>query len=591
MKTICRICILCLLLALLLPAAVFASETQTINLTGICTGYQYTDGSTEFTADLNAVIDASEELTALLFPNGAPDNYASRNFECSWTLHAALEELIDDDTHWSRSGKRFQSKDPKAPSFSYYGMTLNEALEHDLLDQVILECAILRKQDSAVLATVDFTLGTLLHAPTFPEADDETLYLPFTAGQKLSVSFPKAAIGDHSTLYYHLYHAYDDLEADEWVITYLAKNQASPDFSYTPSEKDHGAELVCTVTLEPFSDGAKMWYHGLRYVLQDHTRPTITMPEMIGHHAEDIVLYRGESHLLKVPAASGSGENLVYRWYADYPGGGGEVAGYTTEPSLTLSFDHAIDGGSYSCEVGYRDQEDSFLSYPYMFYPMLIDKERENTQPAANQQASAPQTLQTGSSQTVSQVHAAQDDVTAMFGGSQTAADAALVNYHQEIETVADLKKVMMQAMEKEYPDLKMATSSASGQTLYDVKIQNASSADRQYVLLPYPEGLSGENMSFMVGHMFASGDRAGEIEFSKGEATQQGILAQVSGASPMLLQWESRVNEEPAVPAVKEEDASSVPVTGDTVPIAALAVLLAASLGGMLICLRRKHA
>ena len=101
-------------------------------------------------------------------------------------------------------------------------------------------------------------------------------------------------------------------------------------------------------------------------------------------------------------------------------------------------------------------------------------------------------------------------------------------------------------------------------------------------VLLPYPEGTD-MNTQFTGLHMFTSsafGKTPGDVELLLAECTEEGILVEVTGLSPILLGWVADGSEDVDPDQGETPDEPKNPETGDTGVAMLVALMLVAALG-----------
>ena len=95
-------------------------------------------------------------------------------------------------------------------------------------------------------------------------------------------------------------------------------------------------------------------------------------------------------------------------------------------------------------------------------------------------------------------------------------------------------------------------------------------------VTIPFPEGIDPDEFNFIVTHMISPGDKAGEVEVLKHKVTEEGLQVRVFSLSPFGVTY------------VSKGVGNGVPATGDNSSLGLYLAILAVSVAGGFVTLRK---
>lgn len=99
-------------------------------------------------------------------------------------------------------------------------------------------------------------------------------------------------------------------------------------------------------------------------------------------------------------------------------------------------------------------------------------------------------------------------------------------------------------------------------------------------VMIPYPENTNQKDYNFVIGHMFTSGDKVGQMEFPTVTKTAEGLKIHITSASPFVIGWKA-IETEPvatatpaptAAPSATEAPAATATPSATAAPVATAA-------------------
>lgn len=398
----------------------------------------------------------------------------------------------------------------------------------------------------AAVAALAMLLPLAAQAEIVYQGDYYRSYIRFTAGSSLTikVSPPPSSSTGSKIIYDWKWDDYNGGDADLTPI----ETTSVPSLTITPTASDHRK----MISLDIFEEGNKKGGITLEFDLLDSSIPYPIVPQEGGYFEYDLFL--GESVTLAVPEATAdvSGKTLVYEWFREMPDGGDELAQRGSSNTLTVTSDGKQDFWSgYFCRVFYQEDENSEIYYNSYFSVNFYDYKSEKYKIDGD-------TYRTVANEEVAEV---PTDIGKALGNENMTVVELKAYVFDELNKNTSLN--LKQEMARLY-DVKLQTQDEDGQWVQVT--ENTFPENGLLVMLPYPEGTDQWNYEFKVAHVFEGNSRwgnPGDIEYPHVEKTAHGLKVRLKGLSPVMVAW---------------EPASSVPVTGDSMPLGCIAALLAAS-------------
>lgn len=549
MKSI-RILLLCMIAVLLMaiPAASLAfsmadvEDRYTYNMEGI-----YYEWGACYQTDFYTTVLAIDDLKEIFYNEafGSTEDY---------TFTWEPSEVVVED------GIRYIDYSQGVPD-EYWGyQSVAYWFEYEdvsaLKGKTLFTCVI-RDGNGNVVTNVDFVMSGMISSPSF-ESSENRIY--FTPGDTVTFSLPDPVFNGNGRIPKITYQL---TTGDNWEgVTPISTSRTH---SLTLTAEHDGMLLRWGYKMDD-EDGITA--AGVSYKLYNLQNNPIIMPN---HQSEMewITLEKGQSYTISLPAATGNGGKVVYHWYCHGWTADDEYyfkdLGYTNTPSKTITYADAIDSAIYACEAGYEgDDLSKFLPYD----------------------------LETMISRVMNTIVKVTPASASTAFSAEEAAKLGAATYGELIEE--KMNPMFMMYAEEELTGTTIIPMMITLQTEdgKDITSEYFEEYSSLKVKIPMPNGYSWDTHNFCAVHVFSQPSpfgyyEAGDAElcFCYDEGDGQ-LTFYVSGLSPVAIYAIENGGQPEEPPAVTGD----APRTGDSTPIALLAVLMMLSLAGCIV-MSRKHA
>jgi len=311
---------------------------------------------------INAYLDAnggweveSEDAEDALFDNfdWILNDFPGKEVVYKWSLcDTTLEEL----------GNLFSLVPTQAKYKTHQSSSEEKAALTKNIGKDLLKCEFWC--EGSCRATAFYYIQKCIDMPTMEGNPLFTEYVYFEEGKELTIQITTPLKINSGSIWYCWF------KEEEDGVFRIVKGKTSENFyTFTPTADDHGKRIGWSAS----QSGVEYWnFLQPEYILQSKTINPIIMPNLTSNYTT-IRLAGGKSETLRLPPArtEDSSKTLEYRWYRYKVYGDTELVQAGSEPALMIqNSGKDEDQGymEYTCKVGYKGDENSFLDYNHVFY-------------------------------------------------------------------------------------------------------------------------------------------------------------------------------------------------------------------------------